>query len=99
MYLQIRVRAVTFVDGSIRETQIVGSTFPEIAMAKKSDDFAELLTKYTLSFHENSPMGTRLSREHILHFPSVSEKATKWGGFSAWPYKKVGPVSVIGRAR
>ena len=31
--------------------------------------------------------------------PAWSKKATKWGGVSESPYKKVGPVSVLGRAR
>ena len=35
-----------------------------------------------------------LSREYILCIPSVSKKATKWGGVSESPYKKCGPVSV-----
>ena len=40
-----------------------------------------------------------LSRECVLHIPSVSENATKWCDFSELPYKNGGPVSVLGRAR
>ena len=35
-----------------------------------------------------------LSREYVLRIPSVSKKATKWGGVSKSPFKKGGPVSV-----
>ena len=35
-----------------------------------------------------------LSREYVLRIPSVSKKATKWGGVSESLYKKGGPVSV-----
>ena len=34
-----------------------------------------------------------LSREYVIRIPSVSLKATKWGGVSESPYKKGGPVS------
>ena len=40
-----------------------------------------------------------LSRECVLRIPSVSLKATHWGGVSESAYKKVGPVLVLGRAR
>ena len=43
--------------------------------------------------------GGGLRRECVLRIPSVSLKATKLGGFSEEPCKKVGPVSVLGRAR
>ena len=32
-------------------------------------------------------------------YPKHVVKATKWGGVSESPYKKVGTVSVLGRAR
>ena len=45
-------------------------------------------------------MGTRgLSGECVLRITNMPLKATKWDGFSELLYKKVGPVSVLGRAR
>ena len=35
-----------------------------------------------------------LSREYVLRIPSVSQKATNWGGVSESSYKKDGHVSV-----
>ena len=49
---------------------------------------------------DSPPLGPgRLSRECVLRIPSVSLEATNLGGVSESPYKKVGPVSVLGRAR
>ena len=56
--------------------------------------------KYPFSFFvfpREGPGG--LSRKYVLRIPSLSKKATNWGGVSESPYKKVGPVSVLGRAR
>ena len=49
----------------------------------------------------SSPVRARgLSRECVLRIPQRDrKKATKWGGVSESPYKKGGPVSVLGRAR
>ena len=38
-------------------------------------------------------------RECVIRIPSVSWKATNWGGVSESPYKKIGPKSVLGWAR
>ena len=34
-----------------------------------------------------------------LFYCTTGQKATKWGAVSESPYKKVGPVSVLGGAR
>ena len=51
--------------------------------------------------YEYSPVRARgvKSRMCTSVSPAWSQKATKWGGVSESPYKKVGPVSVLGRAR
>ena len=52
------------------------------------------------SDHSIPPWGPGgLSRECFFRIPSVSLKATNWGDVLESPYKKGGPVSVLGRAR
>ena len=40
-----------------------------------------------------------LTQSNTSVSPSCRKKATNWGGVSKSPYKKVGPMSVLGRAR
>ena len=68
--------------------------------AKRIPSFLASVKIFELTVLYLSPVRARgLSRQCVLRIHSVSKKATNWGGVSESPYKKGGPVSVLGRAR
>ena len=51
----------------------------------------ETMLLRSLDPHEDAGRGGGLSQEYVLRIPSVSSKATNWGGLSESPYKRVVP--------